>query len=135
MLNAPSCNDSGISTNASVGSMCERGISVSPWKWSMRLQQRRARTQPPATETSHMKGLVTAGLLVAAALALSACGKSGEMTPSSEAPDHAASAQAPAATPPATPPPATPATAPEPAATSAAPPSASTAGSGANPQQ
>ncbi|GAB3791147.1 hypothetical protein GCM10028797_29230 [Dyella agri] len=92
------------------------------------LQQRRARTQP-ATETSYMKGLVTAGLLVAATLALSACGKGGEMTPSSEAPSNAATAQAPAS-----PPPAMPATTPTPAATGAAPPSVSTAGSGSNPQ-
>lgn len=82
-----------------------------------------------------MKGSVTAALLIAAALALSACGKSDEMTPSSGAPANAASAQTPAATPAATPTPAMPATAPQPAATSAAPPSASTAGSGANPQQ
>lgn len=79
-----------------------------------------------------MKGLVTAGLLAAATLALSACGKSGEMTPSSSgAPSNAATTQAPAAP---SPPPA-PASAPKPASTSAAPPSASTAGSGTNPQQ
>ena len=72
-----------------------------------------------------MKGSVTAGLLIAAALALSACGKSGEMTPSSGAPGNAASTQAPAS-----PPPATPATTPKPAATSPAPPSASSAGNG-----
>ena len=77
-----------------------------------------------------MKCSVTAGLLVAAALALSACGKGGETTPPSQAPGNAASAPAPAA-----PPPASPATAPMPAATSAAPPSASTAGGGTNPQQ
>lgn len=82
-----------------------------------------------------MKGSVTAGLLVAALLALSACGKSSETTPSSEAPSHAATTPAPAAAPsPApAPAPAPAATAPKPAATSAAPPSASTAG-GANPQ-
>ncbi len=76
-----------------------------------------------------MKGSVTIGLLLAASLALSACGKSGEMTPSPGAPDNAASTPAPA---PAMPPPA--ATAPMPASTTAAPPSASTAGDGANPQ-
>ncbi len=78
-----------------------------------------------------MKGSVTIGLLLAASLALSACGKSGEMTPSPGAPDNAASTPAPAPAP-AMPPPA--ATAPMPASTSAAPPSASTAGDGANPQ-
>lgn len=79
-----------------------------------------------------MKGSVTIGLLLAASLALSACGRSGEMTPSPGTPGNAASTPAPAASPPVTPPPA--ATAPMPAATSATPPSAATAGNGAYPQ-
>jgi len=75
-----------------------------------------------------MKGPVTIGLLLAASLALSACGKSGEMTPSPAAPGQAGSASAP----PSMPPPA--ATAPMPSSSAAAPSSASTAGNQADPQ-